>query len=72
MKQIFIEALRMGQKVKHSVYGVCTVDGYVQNKGPQLTPDSREGLALLANTTKKPLGMAFTESQFWLIKHHKS
>ena len=72
MKQKFIEALRIGQKVNHSVYGVCTVEGNIQDKGPQLTPDSREGLELLANITKKPLGMAFTESQFWLIKHYKS
>jgi hypothetical protein len=67
MKNKDIYSLRNGDKVSHKHYGVCVVDHVIEDFGPVLIPESREGQALLSYQTGMPVGTPLLETSFRLI-----
>jgi hypothetical protein len=46
MKSKEIYSLKKGDKVNHKHYGICVVAGVIEDFGPELIPESKEGQAL--------------------------
>lgn len=67
MRSKEIYSLKKGEKISHKHYGVCTVDGTIQDFGVTIVPDSKEGLALLRNQSGMPDGTPLLETSFRLI-----
>lgn len=67
MKSKEIYSLKKGDKVNHKHYGICVVVGVIEDFGPELIPESKEGQALLSYQSGMPAGTPLLETSFRLI-----
>ncbi|QHV95120.1 hypothetical protein [Spirosoma endbachense] len=65
IKEIY--QLQKGNKVKHSLYGTCTVDGVIRGYGPLLLADTIAGRILLSKDSRTPAGTSVVEPLFHLL-----
>lgn len=67
MKSKDIYQLKKGEKINHTHFGICTVEGLIPDFGVTIIPDSLAGRMLLRAQSGMPAGTPILETSFRLI-----